>query len=122
MAEHFNIPRSIVYSSDHGFIFRPQITDMPAPMFPGHKFGGPAFVNCGQKNANARDDYVYAVSSAQWDNGSNLRLGRVPKDSIMRGAAWEWIGAWTPGGAPAWTPALAEAIPVPELSPLHRPA
>jgi hypothetical protein len=102
----------IVYSSDHGFLFRPQISDTPAPMFPGHKFGGPAFINYGRNNANARDNYIYAVSSDQWDNGSNLRLGRVPKEGIMRRESWEWVAAWTPGGEPVWSPALEEAIPV----------
>jgi hypothetical protein len=81
-------------------------------MFPGHKFGGPAFVNFGQDNANARDGYVYAASSDQWDNGSNLRLGRVPSDSIMRREAWEWVCAFTTSGGPVWSPDLDEAVPV----------
>jgi hypothetical protein len=102
----------IVYSSDKGFFFRPQITDTPQPMFPGHKFGGPAFINFGQNNANARDHYVYAISNDQWDNGSNVRLGRVPNDSIMRREAWEFVGAWTSDGEPVWTPDLEAAIPV----------
>jgi hypothetical protein len=41
-------------------------------------------VNIGKDNAGARDQYVYAVSSDQWDHGSNRRLGRVPASSIMR--------------------------------------
>jgi hypothetical protein len=86
-------------------------------MFPGHSFGGPAFVNFGRDNENARDDYVYAVSSDQWDNGSNLRLGRVKNDSIVRPEAWEWVCAFTATGEAAWSPDLQEAIPV--LS-LHR--
>jgi hypothetical protein len=86
-------------------------------MFPGHKFGGPTFINFGKNNAGARDDYVYAVSTDQWDNGSNLRLGRVPKDQIIRREAWEFVCAFGPGGEPAWHPDLDEAIPV--LS-LHR--
>ena len=95
----------------------PAIGNITSPMFPGYKFGGPAFVNFGQNNANARDEYVYAVSSDQWDNGSNLRLGRVPADSIMRREAWEWVCAFTPSGEPAWSHDLNESIPV--LS-LHR--
>jgi hypothetical protein len=107
----------IIYSTNKGRFWVPTLANIPAPMFPGHKFGGPAFVNFGQNNANARDDYVYAVSSDQWDNGSNLRLGRVPKDSIMRREAWEWVCAFTPSGDPAWSFDLNESVPV--LS-LHR--
>jgi hypothetical protein len=81
-------------------------------MFAGHKFGGPSFVNFGQNNANARDKYVYAVSGDQWDNGSNMRLGRVPSDSIVRREAWEWVCSFTPSGEPAWSHDLDEAVPV----------
>ena len=107
----------IIYSTNKGRFWVPTLANISAPMFPGHKFGGPAFVNFGQNNANAVDDYVYAVSSDQWDNGSNLRLGRVPNDSIMRREAWEWVCAFSPSGEPAWHYDLDEAIPV--LS-LHR--
>jgi len=107
----------IVYSTNNGGFWVPALQNIPAPMFPGHKFGGPAFVNYGRNNANTRDEYIYAVSSDQWDNGSNLRLGRVPADSIMRREAWEWVCAFQPCGGPAWSHDLEEAIPV--LS-LHR--
>jgi len=107
----------IVYSTTKGAWWVPALANIAAPMFAGHKFGGPAFINFGQNNANARDGYVYAVSSDQWDNGSNLRLGRVPVDSIVRREAWEWVCAFTPAREPAWTYDLHDAIPV--LS-LHR--
>lgn len=107
----------IVYSTNKGGFWVPAIGNIAAPMFAGHKFGGPAFVNFGRNNANARDGYVYAVSSDQWDNGSNLRLGRVPADSIMRREAWEWVCAFLPSGEPAWSYDLDESVPV--LS-LHR--
>lgn len=107
----------IVYSPNHGLFWIPALGNIPAPMFAGNKFGGPAFINYGQNNANARDEYVYAVSADQWDNGSNVRLGRVPADNIMRGEAWQWVCAYAPGGGPAWSPDLEQAIPV--LS-LHR--
>ena len=107
----------IIYSTNKGQFWVPTLANIPAPMFPGHKFGGPSFVNFGQNNANARDEYVYAVSSDQWDNGSNLRLGRVPKDSIMRREAWEWVAAFGPSGQPGWSYDLNESVPV--LS-LHR--
>lgn len=107
----------IVYSPNHGLFWIPALGNIPAPMFAGHKFGGPAFINYGQNNANARDGFVYAVSADQWDNGSNVRLGRVPADSIMRREAWQWVCAFAPDREPAWSPDLEEAIPI--LS-LHR--
>jgi hypothetical protein len=107
----------IVYSTNKGGFWVPALANAGAPMFPGHKFGGPAFANFGQNNAGARDGFVYAISSDQWDNGSNLRLGRVPADSIMRREAWEWVCAFQPSGEPDWSHDLDEAVPV--LS-LHR--
>ncbi len=82
-----------------------------APMFPGSGFGGPTFIQYGKDNAGARDSYVYAVSSDQWDNGSELRLGRVPKEAIQEPEAWQWA---VPGSSdePGWTSALDESRPV----------
>jgi hypothetical protein len=102
----------IVCSTNKGGFWGPAFANIAGPMFPGHKFGGPAFANFGQNNANARDEFVYAVSSDQWDNGSNLRLGRVPADKIVSPHDWQWVCAWQPSGEPAWTKALDEAIPV----------
>ena len=102
----------IVYSTNHGAFWVPAFENIKVPMFPGHRFGGPAFVNYGQDNAHARDEYVYAVSTDQWDNGSSLRLGRVPADAIMQREAWQWVCAFQPSGEPAWNPDLDEAIPV----------
>lgn len=108
----------IIYSPNKGsYYWVPGIKNISTPMFMGHHFGGPAFINFGQNNANARDNYVYAASSDQWDNGSNLRLGRVPSDNIVRREAWEWVCAFTPSGEPAWSFDLNEAVPI--LS-LHR--
>jgi hypothetical protein len=47
------------------------------PMFSGNLFGGPSFVQFGKNNEDAIDEYVYAVSGDHWDNGRELRLGRV---------------------------------------------
>jgi hypothetical protein len=107
----------IVFSNNKGAWWIPALNTVAAPMFPGYRFGGPSFIQFGQNNANARDSFVYAVSTDQWDNGSNLRLGRVPADSIMRREAWEWVCAFKPSGEPAWSYELNDAIPV--LS-LHR--
>ena len=107
----------IVYSNNKGFFWAPTFNTITGPMFPGYRFGGPTFIQFGKNNANARDKYVNAVSSDKWDNGSNLRLGRVAADSIVHREAWEWICAFTPSGEPAWTSELNDAVPI--LS-LHR--
>jgi hypothetical protein len=90
----------------------PSFPAIEKPMFPVYKFGGPSFINFGQNNGGARDGYVYAVSSDQWDNGSNVRLGRVPKDRIADGHYWEFVCAFGADGAPAWHRSLDDAIPV----------
>lgn len=99
------------------YVWTPAVRHIETPMFPGHQFGGPAFINFGKNNQNARDEYVYAVSSDQWDNGSNLRLGRVLADRIIRRDAWEWVCAWTLACEPVWSHDIGNAIPI--LS-LHR--
>lgn len=60
------------------------------PMFPGCLFGGPSFVQFGKNNENAVDEYVYAISGDQWDNGTEMRLGRVPKEAILDRNSWEF--------------------------------
>ena len=81
------------------------------PMFPGSLFGGPSFVQHGKDHRDALDGFVYAVSSDQWDNGSELRLGRVRKEKILDAGAWEFA---EPGaaGEVAWRPGLELSKPV----------
>ena len=105
----------IIYSTNQGVVWTPTKQNIKEPMFPGHKFGGPAFVNFGKDNAGARDSYVYAVSGDQWDNGSNLRLGRVPKDAITDTAAWEFVCAFEIDGSPVWKRDMEQAIPIMSL-------
>ena len=92
--------------------FVPAYENIKEPTFPGHKFGGPVFINYGKNNENARDEYVYAVSSDQWDNGSNMRLGRVKNDRIEDGSAWEFVCSYDIDGEPVWKADLEESIPV----------
>jgi hypothetical protein len=102
----------IVSSRDHGRTWTPAIRDMKGPMFPGNNFGGPAFVNTGRDNANDPDDYVYAVSTDQWDNGSTLQVGRVPADRIQDGNSWEWISELKDHDHPLWSKNLEQAVSV----------
>ena len=90
----------------------PSFASIGKPMFPGYHFGGPTFINYGKNNENARDGYVYAVSSDQWDNGSNIRLGRVPNDRITDIKYWEFVCTFERDGAPVWTRDLEDAIPI----------
>ena len=99
---------------DRGTLWTPSFENINKKevMFPGYKFGGPSFVNFGKNNENARDDYVYAVSGDQWDNGSNIRLGRVLKDKIMLRECWEWVCAYTHTGDAVWSNKLDDSMPV----------
>ena len=81
------------------------------PMFPGALFGGPSFVQYGRDNGDAVDGYVYAVSGDHWDNGRDLRVGRVPADSILEVKAWEWAVAREDGSV-GWTGNLGDSRPV----------
>jgi hypothetical protein len=102
----------IVFANPRWNQWFPSYQSIGKPMFPGSHFGGPAFINFGKNNENARDDYVYAISSDQWDNGSNARLGRVPKSNIADGQCWQFVSAFDKDGNPAWNYNLNYAIPV----------
>jgi hypothetical protein len=81
------------------------------PMFPGWKFGGPSFVQFGRDYAEAVDGYVYAISGDQWDNGTQMRLGRVPREQIQDVAAWEWANVES-GRQVRWARSLEASKPV----------
>ena len=102
----------IVKSADHGKTWKPDIRVVKEPLFPGSKFGGPSFVNFGRDNIGARGGYIYAVSTDQWDNGSELRLGRVPLNRIISPGAWEYVAGLHPDGSPKWTRDLDQSVPV----------
>ena len=103
---------TILTSYNKGFFWAPSFQNIKEPMFPGHKFGGPAFINYGKDNENAIDEYIYAVSSDQWDSGSNLRLGRVHKSSIMDRNAWQWVRAFDIDNDAIFGYSLDDAIPI----------
>ncbi len=103
---------TIISSRDHGKTWTPTRASIKTPMFPGHNFGGPAFVNVGRDNVGAPDKYVYAISTDQWDNGSNLRVGRVPADKIEDATAWQWISALKNYSHPRWSSDMNQATPV----------
>ena len=81
------------------------------PMFPGAKFGGPSFIQFGCDNVDAVDEFVYAISGDQWDNGSELRLGRVHQERILEVDAWMWAVV-DEGGDVIWVSDLEASRPV----------
>lgn len=103
----------IICSRDHGRTWEPDFAATRKPMFPGHLFGGPAFINYGKNNEGARDEFVYAVSAEQWDNGSELRLGRVPAGRIMDRQAWQWVcDLGARNNTPKWSRDLDKSVPI----------
>ena len=74
-------------------------------------FGGPSFIQHGRDNTDAVDGYVYAVSGDQWDNGSEMRIGRVPKEHILDVNRWEWAIPQE-NGSVNWTSDLGNSEPV----------
>jgi len=81
------------------------------PMFPDSLFGGPSFVQFGKNNSDCIDDYVYAVSGDQWDNGKNLRLGRVRSDMILDKNSWEFLSGLH-DGKPSWNTEIESSVPI----------
>ena len=131
---------TIICSRDHGRTWEPELNEMFSqfekeqwssessfwktteeervcykdwkPMFPGSDFGGPSFVQFGKNNTDALDNYVYAVSADQWDNGRYLRLGRVSKDAILNRNKWEFASIRNKDNIPVWKADINEATPI----------
>jgi hypothetical protein len=105
----------IACSGDQGLTWKPDVIafgQFSEATFPGHRFGGPSFIQYGKGDANIRDGFVYAVSTDQWDNGGHLILGRVPADRITEGAAWQWVHHIDAENRPEWTGSLEKAVAV----------
>lgn len=103
---------AIFFSPDYGVTWYPSKKEMDEPMFKGCLFGSPAFINCGKDNAHAPDSFIYAVSGDQWDNGSELRLGRVHLDSICQKEAWRWVSSFNSKYEPIWGSDMNQSLPV----------
>jgi len=71
-----------------------------------YAFSEIAFLQCGQDNTQAKDNYVYLYSpNGQFDK-RHLNLARVPKDQIRNREAYEYYMSMDAGGLPVWTPEL----------------
>jgi hypothetical protein len=103
---------SILKSEDYGKSWTPRPTrtgePLADPMFRGHTFGSPFFVQHGQNGHGEADEantYVYATSSdGVWNNGSTMTLGRVRRDQLsrLRGEDWEFVNGYDDDKLPIW--------------------
>jgi hypothetical protein len=85
-------------------------------MFPGGKFGTPYFIQYGKagtQTAHNSDKYVYAISNnGFWDNGDNMKLGRVLKSKIggLDASDWEYYKGGDGMNDAAWTKYINETV------------
>ncbi len=99
---------TIVKSEDHGETWSAKPATGHA-MFPGPRFATPFFVQFGQDYAGTLDEHVYAVSSsASWNNGNYMVLGRVRRNVIGRldPADWEFFAGADAANNPSWAKQL----------------
>jgi len=95
---------TIVKSTDYGQTWSTK-PDVGKPMFPGHWFSNPFFVQYGRDYTDTMDEFVYAVSNGgSWNNGNYLALGRVHRDKLgaLDAADWEFYGGLGDGLEPVW--------------------
>jgi CubicO group peptidase (beta-lactamase class C family) len=74
-------------------------------------FGCPTFLNFGQDDAGARDDYIYAYSpdgDSAYRAADRMVLARVPRGRIAERGAYEFFRGVGEGGTPLWTADIAE--------------
>lgn len=79
----------------------------------------PTFLQFGKDYAGARDGYVYAYANHLKDPSAltvhkpgEIALMRVPKESILDRARYEFYAGRAPDGTPQWTPTLSARQPV----------
>lgn len=81
------------------------------------------FLNCGQDNSAATDDFVYAcftrvVTPPFEDRGwfyerpGHVDLARAPKDRILEQSQWQWFTGFNQLGVPIWTDLIQERQPI----------
>lgn len=97
---------TIIKSMDYGKTWV-NLPDLSKPMFPGHDFATPFFIEYG-KNGKATDpenpNYIYAVSSkGSWNNSTGMILGRVRRNklALLNASDWEFPQHF-PYGKPVW--------------------
>lgn len=109
---------SIIRSTDYGRTWaRDEATNHIDPMFPGQRFGAPFFVDYGltPPAVDRAVEFVYATSNnGFWDNGDDLILGRVRRDSIAHLDArnWEFYRGGDGNDDASWARDFDQAEPI----------
>ncbi|WP_261133468.1 DUF4185 domain-containing protein [Bacillus sp. Marseille-Q3570] len=109
---------TIVKSTDKG---KTWTWDETEPMFDDYTFTTIMFLDYGQDNENAKDEYIYAYGlDHNWRDSFNdrvqdptkLYLGRVHKDQIQDRSQWEFYTGKDSNGTPQWSGNIEERQPV----------
>jgi len=69
-----------------------------------------SFVQNGQDNSAAKDDFIY-IYSPEGAFSHQLLLARVKSDSMETRSAWEYFSAWN-GKEPLWTKDISKRQPI----------
>jgi hypothetical protein len=109
---------SIIESTDHGLSWS---ANPSSPMFgtPSDPSGPQAylfttifFLDYGQNNANAIDNYVYVYGlDNNWRFQTALYLARVPKTSILNRSTWQFFTGMD-GSEPTWSSNITSKVAV----------
>ena len=120
-----SVNASLIKSTDHGATWnRSAQENYDHPMWPGGRFGAPAFIhygrNGGQVTRDGADRYVYAVSNnGFWNGGDDLVLARVLRTDLpkLNAVDWEYFSGGDGALDSSWSHDIAKASPI-----LSRPA
>lgn len=113
---------SISVSRDSGLSWE---YDHERPMFTDHVFTTGFFLDYGQCQRHAQDEYVYVYGlDYNWRfsdtfSQTKLYLARVERDRILARGAWEFFSG-NVGQAPLWSADIADKVPVLEDPTLYR--
>lgn len=108
-------PAWIITSHDNGVTWN--VTATPSNMFPG-RLAAPRFVQYGQDNEGAPDDWVYVYfpgttdGTAFFENNDQMLLGRVNKFKILDRSAYQFFNGVLLDGTDSWTSDSTIATPV----------
>ena len=105
--------RAKIYkSTDHGVTWTSTTTGWDFEE-PNGLWSSLMFVTYGKDNANARDNYVYALTHKDGTAPPryNLLMARVPKDKVDQRNAYEFFTGFDAGGNPLWSPDINAGRP-----------
>lgn len=116
---------SLIKSTDRGLTWtRSARENYDNPMWPGSRFGAPAFIHYGRNGGDveqdAADKFVYAVSNnGFWNGGDDLILARVPRSKLpgMNPSDWEYFIGGDGMNPASWSTDISQAFKI-----LERPA